>query len=204
MSRWESGASERIARAAIELFAERGFEQTTVAQIAERAGVTRRTYFRHFADKRDVVFGDHDRLADTVAAVVAVAPAGSSVMQVLREGLRVLADEVFAGQQQRLRSLRAIIRSDASLRERDEHKNAIIAESGERAFRERGFGETESRLAAGLGVLALSVAIDRWTESPDGADLGAIAIDTVDSIAGLALDDRESLAWKRGGARTRS
>jgi AcrR family transcriptional regulator len=186
MSRWESGASERIAQSALDLFTEHGFENTTVAQIAERAGVTRRTYFRHFADKRDVVFGDHGRLADTVAAVVAAAPSGSPVLDVLREGLGVLADTVFVDQQSRMRVLRGIIRSDVSLRERDEHKNAVIAAAGEQAFRDRGFGETEARLAAGLGVLALSTAIDRWIDAPDGADLKAIAVDVVDSISVLA------------------
>jgi AcrR family transcriptional regulator len=188
MSRWESGAGDRIAHAALELFAEQGFENTTVAQIAERAGVTRRTYFRHFADKRDVVFGDHDRLAETVAEVVAAAPAGSSVMDVLRQALEVLADSVFVDQQSRMRVLRGIVRSDVSLRERDEHKNAVIAAAGEQAFRERGFGETEARLAAGLGVLALSTALDRWIDAPDGADLRGIAVDVVDSIRRLACE----------------
>jgi AcrR family transcriptional regulator len=188
MSRWEPGAGERIAQAAIDLFSERGFENTTVAEISERAGVTRRTFFRHFADKRDVVFGGYGQLAETVAVVVAAAPPASSTMVVLRSGLRVLADGVFAGQQLRVRTLRGIIRADASLRERDEHKNAVIAAAGEQAFRERGFDEVESRLASGLGVLALAVALDLWIDAPDGTDLGEIAVGVIDSMADLVLN----------------
>lgn len=188
MSRWEPGADGRIVEAAMALFAERGFENTTVAEISERAGVTRRTFFRHFADKRDVVFGGHAHLADTVAAVVAAVPLGNPAMDVLRDGLRILAEDVFDGQQLRMRAIRSVIRSDDSLRERDEHKYAIIAAAGEQAFRDRGVGEIEARLIAGMAALALSVAIDRWIDAPDGTDLAVIAIEVVESMRGLALN----------------
>ncbi len=184
MSRWEPGAEARIRDAAIELFAEHGFEGTTAADIAEHAGVTRRTYFRYFPDKRDVLFGEYSRLAETVAEVVSAAPPGSSAVEVLTIGLHRLSDEVFAGQRARMRALHAIIVTDESLREREQHKNALIADDGERAFIARGFAPQEARLAAGLGILVLSTALDEWIEDDD-SDLGEIAERLLATIGSL-------------------
>jgi AcrR family transcriptional regulator len=184
VSRWEPGASERIAAAAIELFTDRGFENTTAEAIAERAGVTRRTFFRYFADKRDVLFGEYSMLAEVTAGVVAAAPTGSSAVDVLSIGLHRLADDVFAGQRDHMRILRRIIVTDESLREREQHKNALIADAGERAFIARGFAPSDARLAAGLGVLVLSAALDQWIED-DTSDLGDIADAVLSSVASL-------------------
>src|SRR5580704_17920347 len=74
MSRWEPNAAGRLAQAALELYIERGFEQTTVAEIAARAGLTERTFFRHFADKREVLFARSHMLQELVVAAVAGAP----------------------------------------------------------------------------------------------------------------------------------
>src|SRR6516165_9484729 len=74
MSRWEPGARGRLEQAAMELFLERGFEQTTVAEIAGRAGLTERTFFRHFADKREVLFWGQDALRELLVSAVAAAP----------------------------------------------------------------------------------------------------------------------------------
>jgi AcrR family transcriptional regulator len=184
MGRWQPGAVDRITEAAIQLFRDNGFESTTAAEIAERAGVTRRTFFRYFADKRDVLFSEHDKLGDVVASVVAAAPPQSSASSVLSTGFHRLADDVFAGRRERVRVLHRIIVSDDSLREREQHKNAIIADAGERAFLARGFDPASARLAAGLGVLVLSLAIERWIEDDD-SDLGAIADDLLRSIGDL-------------------
>ncbi len=184
MSRWEPGAPDRIRDAAIELFREHGFESTTAADIAERAGVTRRTYFRYFPDKRDVLFGDYGRLAATVAEVVSAAPPGSSAVEVLTIGLHRLSDEVFAGERARIRALHQIIVSDESLREREQHKNALIADAGEQAFLARGFTPQQARLAAGLGVLVLAASLDEWIED-DASDLGDIAERLLATIGAL-------------------
>jgi AcrR family transcriptional regulator len=185
VSRWEPGAADRITQAAIELFRENGFEGTTAAHIAERAGVTRRTFFRHFADKRDVLFVEHSKLADVVAAVVAAAPPESPAATVLSIGFHRLSEDVFAGHRERVRALHNIIVSDESLREREEHKNALIADAGERAFLTRGFDPANARLAAGLGALVLSLAIEQWIED-DYSDLGDIADDLLVSVGALA------------------
>src|SRR5277367_3609988 len=76
VTRWEPNAAGRLAQAAMELYSERGFEQTTVAEIAARAGLTERTFFRHFADKREVLFAGADGLRDLMVRAVAEAPVG--------------------------------------------------------------------------------------------------------------------------------
>src|SRR5262249_26050011 len=78
MARWEPNASGRLREAALDLYVERGFEQTTVAGIAQRAGLTARTFFRHFADKREVLFaGSADLQAHMVGALEAAPPSAS-------------------------------------------------------------------------------------------------------------------------------
>ncbi|MER7370487.1 helix-turn-helix domain-containing protein, partial [Nonomuraea wenchangensis] len=74
MGRWEPNARGRLEEAALELYGERGYEQTTVAEIARRAGLTERTFFRHFADKREVLFGGGTLLEERLTAAVAAAP----------------------------------------------------------------------------------------------------------------------------------
>ena len=93
MSRWEPDARGRLARAAIELYVERGFEQTTVADIADRAGVTERTFFRHFTDKRDVFFEGQDSFQAMFLDVVTAAPADASTLRIVELALRSVATE---------------------------------------------------------------------------------------------------------------
>jgi AcrR family transcriptional regulator len=179
--RWESGTADRITDAAVELFRERGFENTTTTAIAERAGVTRRTFSRYFADKRDVVFGEHSKLPGVVADVIATAPPGSSASVVLSVALHRLAAEIFVDFRDRMRGLHLIIVSDESLREREQHKNTLIADAAEQAFLARGFAPVEARLAANLGVLVLSLAIERWL-ADDDSDLGDLADEVLREI----------------------
>src|ERR1700729_3568856 len=77
MTRWEPNASGRLQRAALELYSERGFDETTVAEIAKRAGLTERTFFRHFADKREVLFWGAGMLQEHVVEAVVNAPASA-------------------------------------------------------------------------------------------------------------------------------
>src|SRR5690349_17319433 len=83
MSRWEPDARGRLAQAAMQLYRERGYEQTTVAQIAERAGVTERTFFRHFADKREVLFDGGQALQQRMVAAVDSAPPSAAPLDVI-------------------------------------------------------------------------------------------------------------------------
>src|ERR1700710_2478130 len=94
MSRWEPDARGRLGMAAIQLYVERGFEQTTVADIAERAGLTERTFFRHFADKREVLFVGQDDFHESFVSVIATVPAGPSPLATVAAPIRHVA-EVF-------------------------------------------------------------------------------------------------------------
>ena len=88
MGRWEPNARGRLEQAAMELYLERGFDQTTVAEIAERAGLTERTFFRHFADKREVLFAGAGALQELLVSAVAGAPDSGGADRRGRRGAR--------------------------------------------------------------------------------------------------------------------
>ena len=98
MGRWEPGARGRLARVALELYAERGFEQTTVEDIAERAGVTERTFFRHFADKREVLF-DGSAVLQQLGGDVGAAPAGGAGRDDHMPGAQIVEPDGIAGRE---------------------------------------------------------------------------------------------------------
>src|ERR1700747_663150 len=98
MGRWEPDARGRLAKAAMELYAEHGFEQTTVAEIAARAGLTERTFFRHFADKREVLFGGGTALEELIVGVVANAPASHTPIDAAAAGLEAAGEQFFVSE----------------------------------------------------------------------------------------------------------
>ncbi|MFE0389771.1 TetR family transcriptional regulator, partial [Streptomyces bungoensis] len=116
MSRWQPNARERLAKAALELYGERGFEQTTVAEIAGRAGLTERTFFRHYADKREVLFAGARELEELFVRAVAGAPASAAPIDALASGLEAAA-EAFAGRHAFARRRQAVITANAELQE---------------------------------------------------------------------------------------
>ena len=163
MGRWEPDARGRLEQAALELYGERGFEQTTVAEIAERAGLTERTFFRHFADKREVLFGGRRRAAG--AARRARSPT--------RPPSRAPIDAVAAGARRRRRllrrsgatsraSARPIIAANAELQERELIKLASLAAALADALRRRGVGDPAASLAAEAGIAVFKIAFERW------------------------------------------
>ena len=87
MARWEPGATQRLVVAAVDLFTEQGYDATTVAQIAERAGVTRSTFFRHFADKREVLVAGQEALSALLSEGIAEAPDDATPLQAVAAGL---------------------------------------------------------------------------------------------------------------------
>jgi len=146
VSRWAPNARERLENAALDLFVENGYEETTVAQIAYRAGMNRATFFRHFADKREVLFGGEDVLQAALAA------AGVAMTPQLRP----------AAARRRL-----VVAANSELQERGLLKHARITKSVTAALRERGTDELTARLGAETGMLAFSVAFDRWMKAND-------------------------------------
>jgi AcrR family transcriptional regulator len=165
MSRWQPGARERLERAALDLFTEQGFAETTVPQITERAGLTTRTFFRHFADKREVLFAGEEHLPDLVARVTAEAPAELGPLDVIVYGLGKAAETLFTDDRLAfLRARRAVIAADEGLRERELRKLDAVTEAMRGAFRERGADDLTAALAARTGVTIFTTAIGRWID----------------------------------------
>src|SRR3978361_1337818 len=129
MARWEPGARERLERAALELFFEQGFAETTVPQITARAGLTTRTFFRHFADKREVLFANEADVPQLAARMIAEAPADRSAMQIIVAGLERVAAEQFAEDVEYYKRRKAVIESDDGLREREMRKLAALSDA---------------------------------------------------------------------------
>ena len=164
VGRWAPNARERLETAALDLFVENGYEETTVAQIADRAGLNRATFFRHFTDKREVLFGGEDMLAGLFADAVNAAPAGATLTECLQAALAA-ADAVMTPQQQAKAARRVqILTANTELQERGLLKHARITRSVSAALRMRGADELTARLGAEVAMLAFSVAVERWME----------------------------------------
>src|SRR5579863_1327691 len=138
MARWEPGARERLQAAALELFATRGFEQTTAAEIAQSVGLTERTFFRHFADKREVLFFGQEQFLQAFIDGVQAAPAGAAPLEVVGGALRA-AGTFFPDDRRPYSRLRqSVIEQNPALQEREGHKLAGLAAAVAAALRERG------------------------------------------------------------------
>ncbi len=188
MSRWPAGARDRLERAALALFREQGFAETTVPEIAARAGLTTRTFFRHFADKREVLFVGEAELPALAARLVADAPAALGPMAVVAHGLDVVATRVGAGRVEDLRVRRAVVAADEGLRERELRKFAALADAAGRAFRDRGVDALTATLAAELGVMAFRVAVTRWLDGGGAEGLPELVADTLAALRAVAAD----------------
>ncbi|MGF0118333.1 TetR/AcrR family transcriptional regulator [Promicromonospora sp. Marseille-Q5078] len=164
MARWEPDARGRMTRAALDLYAEQGFEQTTTAQIAERAGVTERTYFRHFADKREVLFDGSHELEDSVVAAVREAPEGAAPLDVVGDAF---ASAVSALDERRELAARraSVVAATPRLRERELLKLDALRDAAARALRDRGVAEPAASMVAEAGVAAFRVGFEAWIGS---------------------------------------
>jgi len=185
MGRWEGGASEKLSAAALELFAEQGFAETTVPQITARAGLTTRTFFRHFADKREVLYGWVEQLPAFVEGVMVDAPAHLDPLGVVESGLETIARSRLAGQHGYLKWHRSLVHTDASLQEREGQKNATLAEASRRAFERRGLDPIDAMVASHLAMTVFVVSLDRWLDLDTETDLPEIIRDTVARVRRL-------------------
>lgn len=170
MARWAPDTRERLRAAALELFQERGFDATTVPEIVERAGVTRRTFFRHFTDKREVFFGD-DEIPALAAGMIAAAPAEATPFSIAWRGFHELAAERFEPRRRQMLAARRVIEAEPALRERDLQKQADLRDAIRVGYVGRGVDETTARVVAGLAVELLQVAIEQWVADDGGAPL---------------------------------
>jgi AcrR family transcriptional regulator len=192
MSRWRPGARERLERAAIELFAAQGFSATTVPQITAQAGLTTRTFFRHFADKREVLFGGQE-VPEYAARLLADAPASLDPLTLIIGGLQAVTETRFEGRRDEFRRRRDIIRSDEGLRERELSKSAALAEVIRDGLAVRGVDSRTAALLAGSTVTVLNVAIDEWLDSNDNdRTLFKVMLEALQSLrAALAVSSPE-------------
>jgi AcrR family transcriptional regulator len=191
MGRWEPDARDRLVRAALDLFSEQGYENTTCAQIAERAGLTKSTYFRHFRDKREVLFGGQDELLELIIGGIAGAPESAGPLVAVEAALVAIAvtftDERRANGPRRL----AVIAGNDELRERDALKMAGFVRAMKDALRRRGVSDLDADVAAELGVLALRRAYEPWLEAGgDFAEVARRALEEV-RVAASALKGAE-------------
>ncbi|PQP42104.1 TetR/AcrR family transcriptional regulator [Mycolicibacterium austroafricanum] len=170
MSRWQPNARERLEQAALELYTRQGFDQTTVDDIAQRAGLTERTFFRHFADKREVLFSGQAALIDLVTASVAAQEDTDPPLDVVAAALTA-AGSALDGRGDRARQRQAVIDANPGLRERELIKLATLADTLAEALRQRGVEAPAARLAADVGLAVFRVAFERWVQSPGGAPL---------------------------------
>jgi AcrR family transcriptional regulator len=165
MGRWEPNASGRLRQAALELYVEQGFEQTTVAEIAQRAGLTARTFFRYFADKREVLFAGSAELQDRLSAALDRAPATATPLEAVAAALGAAAEPI-GGQRELSRQRQTVINANAELRERELIKMAAWSAVLTEGLRRRGVRDPDASLAAETGVAVFRVAFERWLSEP--------------------------------------
>jgi AcrR family transcriptional regulator len=177
VGRWKPDARERLRKAALDLFSEQGFAVTTVPQITERAGLTTRTFYRHFADKRDVVFLPPDAYAE-MRAVLEHAPAGLNTAGFLSWGLGLLATSL-EGQRDEVRLTRKFIDSDAGLQERALHKREMLCSVVNEALLHRGLGAQQARLLADTVISALYIALNQWRDSDTDVRVDVVALEAL-------------------------
>lgn len=184
MGRWEPDAAGRLRIAALELFEIDGYESTTVAQIADRAGVTARTFFRYFADKPEVLFAGSENLELAMVAALRAVPVGASprvaIDGALDRGAGLLSERAdFA------RRRHQVIRANPALLERETMKMARLVEALAQGLRDREIRDPLAAMTAHAGVAAFRVAFEAWVDHPDLALSQAVG----DNLNALALLD---------------
>jgi AcrR family transcriptional regulator len=182
VSRWQPDTRRRLERAALELFAEQGFAATTVPEITARAGLTTRTFFRHYADKREVLFTGEEEVPGLVARMMADAPATMEPVPLIVEGLKNLAETRFEGRREEIREKREIIRSDESLRERNLRKGAGLRDAVLAGFVERGVETLTATLLAEISVTLLNVSLNEWLDQDADRPFFDIILETLESL----------------------
>jgi AcrR family transcriptional regulator len=166
MPRWKPDSEGRLIKAAITLFDEQGYDETTVAEIAESAGLTKRTFFRYFADKREVLFNGSNELTERWIDGIEAAPPDASPMASVSAGLDEVA-ELFAERHLFARMRSRIIAANPELQERELIKLQSLAGAIAAALDERGVAHNAAILAAQAGVTVFHVAFARWVEQDD-------------------------------------
>ena len=186
MDRWEPDARGRLAQAALDPYGERGFENTTVAEIAERAGLTERTFFRHFADKREVLFGGGSALQDLIVGVVADVPGPESPIAAVAAGLEAAGTQFFVQERRDFaRRRQAVIDSNPELQERELIKLAALSTAIADALRRRGVEDPAAALTAEVALALFKTAFERWIEVTNQHDFSELVREALDQLRAL-------------------
>jgi AcrR family transcriptional regulator len=186
MGRWEPGARERLVIAAVDLFVEHGYDDTTVAQISERAGVTKSTFFRYFPDKRELLVAGQESLSALLADGIAEAPADATPLEAVAVGLGRASAEMGPRNRALGPRMKAAIAASAELQERDALKSVGMAAAMTAALQARGVPASTAHLASEMGVLAFKQGYTRWSEG-DGTEDTGLAPHALTALEGLRI-----------------
>jgi AcrR family transcriptional regulator len=186
VARWEPDAHGRLRGAALALFAEQGFEKTTVAQITERAGLNRRTFFHYFTDKREVVFDGQDGSEELIAATIRDQPESVGPLHAAAAGLALAADTVYEQYREGAVTLGRIISGSPELQERELVKRAALADLIAAALRDRGTPGSAASVAAWTAVAAFFVARNRWNQAANRRSLAGLIEETLEEFLDAA------------------
>jgi AcrR family transcriptional regulator len=194
MPRWQPGARERLQATTLELFAEQGFEATTVAEIASRAGLTERTFFRYFTDKREVLFAGQDVFEGMFVDHIAAASPDDEPFTVVARAVRAVATDFFPPERHPYsRQRQTIIDANPGLQERELLKLAGLTAAMADALRKRGTPAPSATLSAECGVTVFRVAFSRWLDGSEGDDMAAVVDNVLADLRGLtAAADQSS------------
>ncbi|NUW46690.1 TetR/AcrR family transcriptional regulator [Nonomuraea rhodomycinica] len=178
MARWQPETAQRLVVAAVDLFTEQGYDATTVAQIAERAGVTKSTFFRHFPDKRELLVAGQETLSRLLAEGIAEAPADATPLEAVAAGLERASGAMGPANRELGPRLKAAVAASTELQERDALKSVGLAAAMTAALIDRGVPDPTAQLAAELGVLAFKRGYAEWSEGDrdDGRGLAEHAL----------------------------
>jgi len=191
--RWQPEARSRLEEAALALYGERGFENTTVAEIAERAGLTERTFFRHFADKREVLFSGSGALQELLVRTAADAPDSLAPIDAAAAGLEAAGAQLeelrgreFARQRQ------AIIAASAELQERELIKLAAWSSALADTLRDRGVGEPAASLTAEIAIAVFRIAFERWLDETNERGFRQLVRESLDELRSVTAGNDRS------------
>lgn len=208
MGRWQPNARGRLEQAAMDLFQTRGYDQTTVEEIAARAGLTERTFFRYFADKREVLFGSSKDLEKLIVDCIVEVPRTTAPLDAVTTALEATTP-IFESRRVYARKRRGIIAAHAELRERELIKLASWAEAIAESLRQRGVGDPTAGLIAETGIAIFRNAFERWIDDKEQhvlsrhiqvvlGELKAVAVATGASSLGLRTTHRSRRKPSKG------
>jgi AcrR family transcriptional regulator len=181
MSRWDPDAQGRLRTAAMELFSERGYDDVTVAEIAERAGLKKRSFFRHYTDKREVLFTGSVDFQRAVVDEVRRAPESARPVEAVTTALAI-GGAALVKWGEPVRQRQQLIASSLELRERELIKMDALTTAVADALRTRGVDDVSATLTARAGIAAFTTAFDRWAGQSEQEDFPTLMDDAIERL----------------------